>query len=281
MLLRNIALAATATAVLALSGCGDDAPVSEATGDTAAGVIDGSDSASPSASEEPTEDVALPSEEDLEEYFQALSTFDVVAAEKAIALTAEKSLARAYLEYRIASLNAYLDAGTLNNYQEPQPAAQIEDGYESCDDPSDDSTCARWTNIEGADGLIVSFDVNDSPLNDVLRVGNGKAQTVGGIADIEILFAYQSPVSGNLFVIGKATTRGESVDLSSLYSSTYRDPSGRQFKSADSANPGELAANSTANFTTVFPAPAKIGGAVTLGFYDSDYNEFEAQFATK
>lgn len=279
MLFRHIAIAATATTLISLSGCGDDVPVSEASGDTTAGVIDSSDSVV-SESPEPTEDVVLPTKEDLDALFRALGSDDVTETQKASEFTAEGSPARAYLDYIVASLNADIDAGTAG-YASPGEVTEIDGGYELCYASSDDPTCFRWTDITGADGLVVAFDVNETPLTDVIRVGSGKPQLVGGKAEIEVLYAYQSPASGNLFIVGRATTRAEAIDLSSLFSATYRDPSGRQFKAADSTNPGELGADSTATFSTTFPAPAKIGGTVTLGFYDSSYNEYQGQFPTK
>ena len=109
---------------------------------------------------------------------------------------------------------------------------------------------------------------------------DGKPVKAGQVADVTLLYAYQSPVSHNLFIVAGARSHDGEVELSNAYSATYRDPSGRQFTASDATTPTTLRPNSTATFALAFPAPAKIGGTVHLEYYDKAYNTLPVELST-
>ena len=254
---RNAPLISVPLLLLALlTGCGNDADVKPAAGDAQAATAGEGATGDPSADSSAEEQ--LPSEEDLEELFNALASTDVAALEEAVDLTGAGSIAAGIHNYMLAGANAAIDAGI--DFSTEGAGERIDGGYEFCSDPADEESCIRWTDIEGADGKVVNFAINGESLRDRITVGNGRPVKAGQIADIALLYAYQSPVSNNLFVVASAKSHDGEVELSNAYSATYRDPSGRQFTAADATTPSTLRPNSTATFTITFPAPAKIGG---------------------
>jgi hypothetical protein len=267
-----------AVAFLAAS-CGGDSPeVAPATNDPSVEQAENSPGAEPSEtpSEMPSEAPVLPSEEQVEAYFDALSTYDVAGLKRAMKVAEKGSIAHAYAGYIFAYVNAGIDSGMPF---EGTPVSEVEKGYESCD-VNDSTDCVTWTHIEGRDGKIVSFKVNGKPIGKRLSAGDGANVAAGQLASVKFLYAYQSIQSGNMNVAVEIRSRGQKVMING-YEATYRDPSGRQITASDVVGPSELAGDSMTTIAMTFPN-ARPGGAVTLSFYSEDFmTEAEAQFRTR
>lgn len=209
----------------------------------------------------------LPSEEDLQEYFDAAAGYDVAQLEEARALAEPGSIAEAYVGYLAASMTAYVDGGAPG--LEGTTAEREGDGYEFCPDPTDDDTCLLFENIEGRDGKIVNFTINGESLDERLSVGSKKPARAGELGSARLLYAYQSVQSGALFVIAEVRSGQEPVTVAS-YEATYRSPKGRQSKATEFQGPSDLGADSTANISLAFPG-AEPGGTATLKFFSDDF----------
>ncbi len=253
-------------------GCSDDAPVTPADDDAKAKVAESTESAAEPVAVETTESEPasdLPDSDDLDQLFEALAGGGLRDLESARELTGEGSVARVYLEYLLSQANALLDAGMPG--AEALESERTDDGYEGCEPyAGDDAVCVEWTEIEGADGVVVNFSINGQPIDELLVAGNGTVIEAGNQGTFELLYAYQSPVSGNFFVALSAASASSGMDVTGLYSATYRDPSGRQLGMLDATTPSELGADSTATVFISFPAPATIGGTINFDLYDLD-----------
>ena len=254
--------------LLTLAACGGDPKVRPATGDDSAPRVSGSPSSDSASSAAPTEaDPDLPSDDDLHAYFDALSTANVEALEEAAELAEKGSAAEAYAGYTLAYVNASLDGGT---YSEGSPVEETEGGYRSCTDPAVDSTCIEWANVEGRGGKVVSFTANDEPVRDRIVVGTGEPVRAGSLASVTLLYAYQSIVSPNLYVV-VSVKAGSSPVTAATDDATFRGADGRQLKVNDEygLGPTDLDADSSATMVMAFPQ-AKLGGSATFSVLSGD-----------
>lgn len=258
------------------AACGGS-DVEPATGDEAVATVEQSPSESQQSSSTPPEEPpALPSEEVVRQYFDALSEYDPAALRRALRLTEEGSTAHAYGGYILALVNAAIDGGLP---YEGAPVTKVAGGYESCD-VSDPSSCVTWTNVKGRDGKIVAFKVSNRDVSQRITAGNGSTVAAGDLASVEFLYAYKSVQSDNL-VVPVAVRSGATPVKIAAYQATYRDASGRQITASGTDGPDELAANSRATVAMTFPG-ARPGGVVSLPFFSDDFMvEAQAQFRTR
>ena len=271
----NIAVGVAALALVA--GCGDNAADVKPTSGGSVATADASSFESQST--EPDIDTDLPSDDEVEDYFTALGSEDPNVLEHALDLAAPGSLAYAYLDYRLQAVKASIDGG-LTGSEDTLQVEEIDGGYQYCTDPTDDQTCAKWTDIEGRDGAVANFRVNGEPLDARLTAGNGQAVPAGSLGSVELLYAYESPVSNSLNVVARAQSADEPVTVA-IYDATYHDASGRQSKAADNYGPSDLAANANANVMMIFPT-ATLGGEVTVSMFSEDFmTEEAAELKTK
>ncbi len=255
--------------LLTLAACGGDPKVEPATGDDSAPRVAQSSSSESASSAVPTEaDSDLPSDDDVHSYFDALSTVNVEALEEAAELAEKGSAAEAYAGYKLAYANASLDGG---KYAEGNPVEETEGGgYRSCDDPADDSTCIEFAHIEGRGGKVVAFTANDQPIRDRIVVGTGEPVQAGSLASVTLLYAYQSIVTPNLYVIVNVKSGSSPVTVATD-DAVFRGADGRQLEvdSEYSLGPTDLGADSSATMVLAFPQ-ATLGGSATFSVLSDD-----------
>lgn len=275
MHLRRAAVA-VAISIAALAGCGDDGKARPADDSGAVATAAATDEA-PGATTSESVDPALPSNEDLNRYFEAIASQDVGQLKKASALAGRGSIAEAFLGYQVALLNALVDGGAGGQLQ-PEELSETDDGFESC--PADGSDCTEFANIEGRDGKIVNFTVNGKDIAPRLAAGDGRPVQAGGLGSATFLYSYQATSSDQLFVLLQVASKGEPITAAG-YESTYRSSAGRQSTASDMMGPTDLGAESKATLALIFPG-ARPGGDVSLSFYSSDFmNEEVVTFPTR
>ena len=241
-------LLALATSAALLSACSD--------GTEGATTTDGTGSQTETAGS------GLPSEDDVEAYFQAAAMYDVVALDRAVELAEEGSVAEAYATYLLGYANAAMDGGV------PLSGSLVDrtaDGYGSCDG----GDCVTWGNIEGRDGKLVDFTVNGESLEERITAGIGERVAAGELAHVTMLSAYQSVTSGDLHVVAEVRSGDAPIKIG-LYEATYRSPEGRESKAAEFVGPPSLAPGSMATVVVSFPNAA-VGGVATVPVFSNDF----------
>jgi hypothetical protein len=245
-------------AVIALAGCSSGPEVKDATGDTKA--------------TKPSADV--PSDKEVETFFEDLNSGDPERVEKAIGAAAPDSIAAGYASYHLHILNSWTDAGYP---YEPNTLDKTSEGFESCypetnEEEQPDNPCVVWAGIESEDGKIASLTVNGEDISERLTVGDGKKIEAAPLATVEFLSAYQSVQSNALLV--NLTIKSKAKTLSpDFYSAKYRSPDGRQSTASAEATTAtdEISPDSLSYVTLGFDR-AKPGGDVRLTLNDSNYN---------
>lgn len=151
---------------------------------------------------EPATGPGLPSQSQLEAYFAAITSGDVDAMVRVGSdLAAEGSAAQGYAAY-VAEFTTSLTAAG-----EPPDAADVEavdGGFKAC--VGDTDQCATWTDLEGADGKLADFSINDKPMSSLLVDLTGQQPVVSdGLYEVQPDWAYHQPSSGNLLVVCTVT----------------------------------------------------------------------------
>ncbi|QIG42294.1 hypothetical protein G5V58_05500 [Nocardioides anomalus] len=169
--MRSLGVLATAL-VLALSGCSGD--------------------------EEPEKGPDLPTQNELTAYFGAVASYDTDALAAAAEVARDGSPAQAYLGY-LGDYAASADAAG-------QPVAgsevkAVDGGFTACGGTGKPDECVTWSDLEGEDGALTDFTVNDVALDDSLvDLGDQAPVAAEGLYEVQPDFAYRSPQSGTLFV---------------------------------------------------------------------------------
>lgn len=141
-------------------------------------------SAGCSGGDDPSEDRGLPSQAELTAYFDAVAGHDPAGLDTAAEVARSGSPARAY-----ALLQTQLAAGTGPSETTVKTTGS---GFEACG--QDAATCVRYTDLEGADGGLVDFKVDDAALSDVLVDLTGQAPIdVDGLFTVQPEYAYRTP----------------------------------------------------------------------------------------
>ena len=203
-----------------------------------------------------------PSEDDVEAYFDAASTYSVIALDRALDLTQTDSLAEAYATHLLGYANASLDGGVPLS---GSLAVRTDDGYESCSSGG----CVTWRNIRGRHGKIGAFSVNRESLEGRIAVGDGAEVSAGELADVTVLSMYRSVTSGGLDVVAEVSSRDAPIRLG-LYQATYLSPGRRDLMATSFVGPSRLPPRSMATVVMSFP-DAEIGGTLTLPIFSHKY----------
>ncbi|WP_126688182.1 hypothetical protein [Nocardioides ferulae] len=197
-----------------------------------------------------------PSSEDVEAFFTAMASRQVADLEAIQGLAAPGSPAATYAAYGLGVATAFVEEG------EPAPSAtlvEVDGGWQACDDPADESTCVTWTEIEGTDGAIASFLVNDEPVADLVVAGDGEAIEVPGHGSAEMRVAYTSPTSGALFVVTEVTADADEVIVG--FPATYVDADGARAEQVEIWGDTTLEQDQVATVVHAF-ADAEPGGRI-------------------
>lgn len=218
----------------------------------------------------------LPSEDDVETYFEALASRDLDDLEAARELTLEGSVAYAVAEYHVAIVEAALDGGATPADLE----ADIEDvdgGYRVCAAPGE---CNEFTDIQGAAGKLVFFQSDGRDFTGRISLGTGEEIEVPGLGTVTFRVALERVEPQEVIVMLDVATAGEPIAVG-LDSATYRDAEGRTTEaSEDSMGPREVDAGSTVTVAIIF-AEAHHGGTVTLPLSAGDGAEQDVTFAIR
>ena len=255
---------------IVLAGCGSDAR--QASGDNEAAKVE-STTTLPAPVEGETE-ISLPSDDTVEDYFQALASNSAADVEDALALTAKGSVAYAYATYFAGYLNADIDGGFTN---EPDVFTKVDGGFKSCDASGDESSCAVWSDVEGENGKIVNFKIGDTAdgnsFDDRISLGDGSTTQAGNLGSVEYVVAFET-LSGTVNIIARVKSGIEPISISS-YDAKYRSPNGRQSAVSDAGGPTDLLAKSSATVRLAFPG-ARLGGTLSLSLFSEDFMREEA-----
>lgn len=244
-----------------LSGCSGNTVDAAATDEPVAQArAEVQEPSSPSVDEDDNPDP--PSEEDVEAYFEAASTYSVIGLDRAVDLTQTDSVAEAYATYLRGYANASLDGGVPLS---GSLAVRTDDGYESCSSAG----CVTWRNIRGRHGRIGAFSVNRESLEGRIAVVDGAEVSAGELAEVTVLSVYRSVTSGDLDVVAEVSSHDASIRLG-LYQATYLSPGGRDLMSTSFVGPSRLPPRSMATVVMSFP-DAEIGGTVTLPVFNHKY----------
>jgi hypothetical protein len=214
-----------------------------------------------------------PSKDDTEAFFKAMATFDAAGLSKAVKMTVPGSPARAYAEYQQQFMEAAVDAGSPDLVDSTgDEFSKVDGGWQVCSAGSDD--CASWTNIVAEGPNILTFDVNNTPLGDLIVTGGSKPFKAGDFASVQLLTAYESQQSGNLIVLLRVKSK-DAVMLDG-YGATFRSTEGRQIKTTDAVAAFELAPNSSTTMALAF-AGAKLGAGTVNLTVTEDGGNYESE----
>ena len=233
--------------LLVVSGCADEPDATGGPGDSAAAA-------------------ELPSDQDLEAYFEAVATRDPEKLEKAEALAQPGSIAHTYAGYLLAVARAVTDGGQTPASGE---LTEVEGGYQGREQLDGGESCVTWADLEGADGKLVDFTIDGESLDNRLVAGGGQRVESGRLASAELLYAYESVQSGKLFVLAEIASNDEPIAIGSL-DATYEDPAQGELGALEGLGPSTLGAASSATVAVIF-AGARGGGPVTLPILTEDF----------
>lgn len=267
--LRSVAT--VAVLVVSLAACGDD-KAKPATGDDEAKVAGTEVSETTTAEETETEgDSDLPSDENIEAYFQAFADREPAALADALELAEPGSVAEAFLLYTISILDAALGAGFSPEDVKATSIEEIDGGWRVCNG-EEEADCFDYTDVEGRGGKIVNFLADGNELNDRLTIGAGEPVEAGRFGTVTLRAAYHDIEDSQLNVVVDVTSGNAPITVGT-FTSTYRGADGRQYTaSSDSFGGSELGANSTTTVALTFTG-ATPGGALNLELLNEDYEE--------
>jgi hypothetical protein len=280
MSIRPYTAALAALACLtALSACSDD-KAEPASGDNSADVATGTTTEEPTSTAEstpaeeptPTADPDLPSDDDLQAFVEAITSTNTAGVEDAFELTAEGSLAHAYVTYLAGNVTALVSGGD-SGMLEQVTVTGIDDGFKACT-PSAPNDCDEFTNFEGQDGLIVDLAVNGKPLRGNIVVGDGKPVRAGDLGTIELVAARVNR-DGNLFVVLDVRSAAQPVQVG-WGSSSYRNENGRQVEADGRVfGPLELGPDSLGTVLVSYLG-SELGGVLTFPLFADDFSNEQA-----
>lgn len=141
---------------------------------------------------------ALPSADELTSYFEAVASYDPARLGGAADVAQDGSPAAEYLAY----LSEYAaSAVAADQPVEPSEVERVDGGYRACGGTGEPDECVTWSDLEGEDGELTDFTVNDVDLDDSLvDLGDQPPVESAGFWTVQPDHAYRSPQSGTLFV---------------------------------------------------------------------------------
>jgi len=213
---------------------------------------------------EPATGPGLPSQADLESYFEAITSSDPDQIGKAAsAVAAEGSLAQGYATYVGEVAVAAAAGGTPI---EPADVDEVDGGFKAC---AGEDQCVTWTDLEGKGGKLVSFTVNDTKLQDLLVDLTGQPPIESaGLYEVQPEWAYRLPLSGTLNVV--VTITAADVPLSAK-AGIYIE-SDKILHGSPPAGPGVVEPGASSPVVLPFPKAqdAKLDGQVTFNLRMDD-----------
>jgi len=207
---------------------------------------------------EPATGPGLPSQAELTSYFQAITSSDPDQISTAASeVAADGSLAQGYATYVGEVSVAAAASGTPN---EAVDVEEVDGGFQAC---ANDDQCVTWTDLEGKDGKLESFSVNDTKLGDLLVDLTGQPPiTSAGLYEVQPGWAYRLPLSGTLNVV--VTITATDVPLSAGRGIYIEND--KILKGTDPTGPSAIKPGASSPVALHFPkaTDAKLDGQVTF-----------------
>lgn len=255
----TLAAAAAITIVLGLAGCGDDG---DASGTATTEEIRGG--GLPTSTMAPDDGVP----EAAVEYVEALATGTVTSIGRMAELAAPGSPAELYARYHLASAR-YWGGGP------PSTTEVRDDEIEVCDDDlaAGEPTCTVFGAFEvDADGLLVTFSTDGSPIDDRLRAGDPAGVGTEGVS-VVVLTSYLTSRGDLVVVVDVTNNRGEVIEVDDC-SATYVGPDGRQVTQQCGSMLPQVQPGATTSVAYVFEQVAQ-GGTMTLTVFADPQGSIE------
>ncbi len=155
------------------------------------------------SSDDPKDPPALPSDQDLATYFDAVASYDPDQLDAAQEIAADGSPAQGYA--------AYLGEFSASAIAADQPvdaadAEKVDDGFKACGGTGPADECVVWSDLEGEGGKLTNFTVAGTEVDDSLVDLTAQPPIAAeGLYAVQPDYAYRSPQSGTLFVLVTVT----------------------------------------------------------------------------
>lgn len=242
-MLKPFLVGSAATLLLTASACSSDDPeVPQVTGSEASASVAGETEPSSNAPSGPTH-------EDLDRFFDAVASADPVRLQKVLRMTADGSLAKAWLTmYRARSL-ASQQAG------DQWPVDKVTtngDEYKLCSKGHCDTFRVKARGTQLAD-----LTINRKSLKGRIILGSKKTYRVGDLVTLRLIGSYRLVSTGDLVIAVEATAH-TNVTLG-WTSDAYVGPDGVQGSPSSTTGPGTLRADARGTYVYAIPQ-AKVGG---------------------
>jgi hypothetical protein len=209
---------------------------------------------------EPASGPGLPSQAELKSYFEAIVSADPDELAKVQSdVTEDGSLAQVYAAY---DAEFALAAAAVGQTGEPPEVEEVDGGFKACvgDSPGQ---CATWTDLEGKDGRLTDFDINDIELSDLLVDLTAQSPIrSAGLYRVQPDYAYRQPNSGKLFVL--CTVTASDVPLSPEPGIYIEED--KTFKGIEAPSPETIEAGTSSPIVLAFAdaKDTKLDGQVTF-----------------
>lgn len=197
----------------------------------------------------PVTSSALPTDDELADYFGAVASYDPARLEAAVEVAAPGSPAEDYLGY-LRGFAASAVAG--GQPVEAAEAAPVEGGFEACGGSGAADECVTWSDLVGEGGALADFSVDDVALDDsLIPLGDQEPISPDGLFTVQPTYAYESPQSGSLFVLVEVTATDIPLEVQpqrAIYVEAASVLTGVESRSPTTVEPG-------ATQTVILPFP--------------------------
>ena len=247
--LRRSGAAAVAVLVLAAGGCSSD-------DSGGSGGPDGSGGSGGSGGGGPD----LPAQAELATYFGAVASYDPDQLSAAADVAQDGSPAAEYLTYLGEYAASAIAGGQPVAPTEPD---EVDGGFEACGGAGAPEECVTWADLEGEDGKLTDFTVDDVALDDSLvDLSHQDPVESQGLYSVQPEHAYLSPQSGTLFVLVTVSAGDVSVQPRP---GVYIEQD-QIIKGVATRAPGAVPAGTSSPVVLAFPdaADATLDGQVTF-----------------
>jgi hypothetical protein len=206
--------------------------------------------------ESPAEEPEGPSDEDLRQFVELVSTNQPNDMKRALDLTAPDSAARAVVTVWNARYTATQQAG----YDLPEPRTVTDgdgDGDGSFEVCSKEPPCQTYSAFTAQGDLIADFAIDGKRIRDRVILGSKKKYTIGDLATARLIGSYKFASDGSLGIFLEVTAR---ADVTFGWDSdAYVGPDGAQVGTNAVEGPGTLRSGARAIVAYYFPK-AQLGG---------------------
>lgn len=249
--MRTLAAVVSTVAILALAACGGDEPEvpqvspSEAEASVAA-----------PQSESPTEEPEGPSDEELRQFVELVSTSQPDDIKRALDLTAPGSAAHAVVTVWHARYTAGQQAGY--DLPEPREVTGSDGRFKVC---ADEPSCQTYGAFKAQGDLIADFAIDGKRIKDRVVLGSKTKYKIGDLATARLIGSYKFASDGSLGIYLEVTTRADVI--LGWDSDAYVGPDGAQVGMTEATVPGTLRSGASAIVAYYFP-PAELGGELFI-----------------